>query len=86
MNRQPPRYRIRTQKTLVNGFGALALLIYGWFCLQADIFYLPPHPYWKRSLHGLSCALMVGVLQRFAILLLLPVVRAYSETATPTLV
>jgi len=62
---------------LLNGFGALVLLAYGWYCLRSDVFYLPPRRGHDRSLHGIGCTFMVGFLVCVAILLLLPVLRAY---------
>jgi hypothetical protein len=75
---QPRHYHVRRYKTVVNSLGACVLLGYGWFCWHNDIFYITP--YWGyRSLHGISCKLMVGVLMCAAILLLLPVARAYLK-------
>jgi hypothetical protein len=70
--------QIRGIKTALNCLGALAIVSYGYFCVHVDLFYIPP--YWgERSIHGLSCWLMVGSLDCIALLLVLEAIRFYLK-------
>jgi hypothetical protein len=79
VNRQPKKFQVRTQKTIVNGAGVLLLIAYGWFCVKADVFYMGSRNGYDRSLHGGACHLMVGCLMCITALLLLDCLPLYLK-------
>jgi hypothetical protein len=78
---QSTRHKLRWWKTIPNGFGALLVTFYGWYCWQFDVFFVPAtrnglHSY---QIHGIPCKLMVGALACIAVLILLPALRTFLK-------